>query len=208
MSLGKNRSRSGPTQATNQRAGDIWRAAERASGAIPTSVTGAQDYYTGAQTAGRQGLDALTGNAGAQQQFMNPYQTQVIDALNAQFQRGNQMAMNQVNDAATQAGAFGGSRQGIATGTALAQNALNRDQQIAGLLTSGFDNSMNRAAQAAGLGFDAAGAGANLGMVAGNRDLWRLNTLQRGFNPLQVGASRGFNLGLGGKGSVGPVSWG
>jgi hypothetical protein len=197
VSLGKNKSRSGPTKATNNRATEIYNTARRAGNApIPTSVTGGLDYYGQATGAGRQGLDALTGNAEAQQQFMNPYQQQVIDRLNEQFGVQNQMTMQGVNDAATQAGAFGGSRHGIATGTALAQNAQNQGLQVAGLLNQGFEGAQNRAAQVAGLGFDAAGAGATLGMQAGNKDLWKLGVLQRGFNPMQTGASSGWNLGL------------
>ncbi len=197
MSIGKNKSRSGPTKATNQRASEIYGAAQdAANGPRPGAVTGAEGFYGQATGQGRLGLDALTGNAAAQQQFMNPYQSGVIDKMNEQFGVQNQMTSNMVNDQATRAGAFGGSRHGIATGTALAENARNQGMQVAGLLNQGFDNSMNRAAGVAGMGMDAAGQGAQLGMEAGNQDLWRMRTLQRGFNPMQTGASRGFNLGL------------
>ena len=194
MSLGKNSSKSGPTKATNRRATDIWNAARNAGNAgAPPPVTQAQGFYGGATSAGQSGLDALTGNAGAQQQFMNPYQTGVIDKMNEQFGVQNQMTQNSVNDAATQAGAFGGSRHGVATGVALGENARNQGMQMAGLLNQGFDNSMNRAGQVAGMGFDAAGAGANLGLTAGNPELWRLSMMQRGFNPMNASKSSGFN---------------
>lgn len=196
MSLGKSKSKSGPTKATNARAGEIFNAARGAAGSIPQPILQAQGTFGAGQTAGQAGLDALTGNPAAGQQFMNPYQQQVIDRLNEQFGVQNQMTMNGVNDAATRGGAFGGSRHGIATGTALAENARNQSMQVAGLLNQGFDNSMARAAQVAGLGQNAAQAGASLGMQAGSPELWRLNTLQRGFNPLQAGASSGFNLGF------------
>jgi len=62
----------------------------------------------------------------------------------------------------------------------LGENARNQGMQVAGLLNQGFDNSMNRAGQVAGMGFDSAGAGANLGMTAGNPDLWRMNVLKQG----------------------------
>lgn len=193
MSISKNKSRSGPTLSTNRRADEIYKTAQQAaSGPVPTSVTGAQGFYGGATAAGQRGIDALSGNAGAQQQFMNPYQTQVIDNLNAQFGVQNQNTMNQVNDAATNARAFGGSRHGIATGVALGENARNQAGLLAQTYQQGFDNSMNRAGQVAGLGFNAAGAGSDLGMQAGNQNLWRLNTLSRGFNPMQMGASSGF----------------
>jgi len=32
-------------------------------------------------------------------------------------------------------------------------------------------------------------------MTAGSPDLWRMNTLQRGFNPIQTGSSSGMGFG-------------
>lgn len=197
MSVGKNKSNSGVSKATNSRIAEIYGAGQKAANNIPTPVTGAQNYFSGAQGAGQSGLDALSGNAQAAAQFMNPYQQQVIDQMNQQFGVQNQMAMQGVDDAATRAQAFGGSRHGIATGTALAENARNQGMQMAGLLNSGFEGAMGRAGQVAGMGFDAANAGANLGMVAGSPDLWRMNTLQRGFNPIQTGNSSGFSFSKG-----------
>lgn len=172
---------SGPDAARQAQSDEIYRAAQGAGNApLPTGVTDAQGFYGRGTAAGQQGIDALSGNAAAQQQFMNPYQQQVIDRMNTQFGVQNQNTMNQIGDQATQARAFGGSRQGVATGVALGENQRNQNMQVAGLLNQGFDNSMNRAGQVAGLGFDSAGAGANLGMTAGNRDIWRMNMLQRG----------------------------
>lgn len=197
MSIGKNRSRSGPTKATNQRASEIYKAAQGAAGAgIPQPILQAQGTFSGGQVAGQQGLDALTGNATAAQQFMNPYQQQVIDQLNQQFGVQNQMTTQGINDQATRAGAFGGSRHGVAQGVALGENARNQGLLTANVLNQGFENAMGRAGQVAGLGQNAAAQGAQLGMQAGNPELWRLNTLQRGFNPMQASGSSGFNLGL------------
>jgi len=196
VSLGKQKSNSGVSKATNKRASEIFSAAQRAGSSVPTSVTGAQNFFTGAQGAGQQGMAALGGDVAAAQQFMNPFQQQVIDQMNDQFGVQNQMTMQGVNDAATTARAFGGSRHGIATGTALAENARNQGMQVAGLLNQGFEGAMGRAGQVAGMGFDAANAGANLGMVAGSPDLWRMGVLQRGFNPIQTSNSSGFNVGL------------
>lgn len=198
MSVSKSKSRSGPTKSTNRRADEIYGVAQQAGSApIPTSVTGAQNFYTGAQQAGQTGLNALSGDAAAQQQFMNPYQQQVIDQLNSQFGVQNQMTSNQVADQATQARAFGGSRHAIAQGVALGENQRNQAGLLANVYQSGFDNSMNRAGQVAGMGFDAAGAGANLGMTAGNQNLWRLNQLRQGFNPLQMSASSSYGFSRG-----------
>lgn len=201
MSFNKSKSNQGVSKATNARASEIYKAAQGAANApIPGAIGDAQGMYGAGTQAGRTALGALSGDPNAARQFMNPYQQQVIDQMNQQFGVQNQMTTNAVNDAATRAGAFGGSRQGVAQGVALADNARTQGMQMAGLLNQGFEGAMGRAGQVAGMGFDAAGAGANLGMTAGNRDLWRLNTLQRGYNPIQTGSSSsiGFSVPRGG----------
>ena len=55
----------------------------------------------------------ITGTA---QQMMNPYQQNVVDTTMSELQRQNQMALNQVGQGAAAAGAFGGSRHGVAQG--------------------------------------------------------------------------------------------
>jgi hypothetical protein len=204
MSFSKNKSRSGPTGGTERNQKEIWRASQDAANAgVPGSVSQAGGYYGSGMTAGQTGLDALSGNADATQRLMNPYQQQVVDKMNEQFQFQNTQTANQMNDAATRAGAFGGSRHGVATGVALGENQRNQGMQMAGLLQGGFDQTMNRAGQLAGYGMDAAGQGSNLGMVAGNPQLWRQNVLQRGYNPLQRSTSSGWGLSASGTGRPG-----
>ena len=171
----------------------IYDSAQRAGGAAPPpGVTDASGFYGGATAAGREGIAALGGDAAAAQRFMNPYQGQVIDAMMKQFGVTNAATQKQISDAATRAGAFGGSRHGVATGVALGEAARNQNAQIAGLLSSGFEGAMGRAVSLAGLGYGTAGAGANLGMTAGNPDLWRMEMLRRGFQGLPYGTtSRG-----------------
>lgn len=193
MSVGKSKQktsssgRSGPDAATQAKVDEIYGAARAAGSNIPAPVAGAQGYYTGAMGAGQTGLDALGGNAEAAARFMNPYQSQVLDQMTKQFGVQNQMTEKQMNDAATRAGAFGGSRHGVATGVALGENQRNQATQYAGLLNSGFEGAMSRAGQVAGMGFDAAGAGANLGMFAGSPDAYRLEMLRRGFAGMPYG---------------------
>ena len=184
----------------------MWDAAQQAGQAGPSPLTtAAAGYNTGAMQAGQTGLNALGGDQAATQQLMNPYQQQVINATNSQWDQNDQHTMNAVNDRATQAGAFGGSRQGVATGTALAQNNLNRNAQVSGLLNSGYDNTMNRAGQLAGMGFAGAGANANLGMGGvGSPQQWLLNMLNQGFHGptgttssgAQAGTQWGYNAAL------------
>jgi len=178
----------GPDAVTQGRVTDIYGAGERAAGMPPpTGVTDAGNYYGGATAAGASGVAALGGDAAAAQKFMNPYQQQVIDAAMKQFGVQNTNTENQMNDAATRAGAFGGSRHGVATGVALGENQRNQGGILANLLNSGFEGAMGRAGQVAGLGMGAAGAGADLGMVAGNPDLWKMNVLKQGFSGLPYG---------------------
>ena len=52
-------------------------------------------------------------------QFMNPYTSEVIGRTGMDMARQAQMAQNTLGAEATRAGAFGGSRQGVAQGTML-----------------------------------------------------------------------------------------
>jgi hypothetical protein len=77
--------------------------------------------------------------------FMNPFQSQVIDATRASFDSARNRLNRNLSDRATQAGAFGGSREAVARGQALADLARDETQQISGLLNSGFSDAMARA---------------------------------------------------------------
>ncbi len=190
------------TQAYNQ---NIQNAAQGAGAAGPSPlIQGATSYNTGLQNYGDVGTRALAGDQQAASQLMNPYQQQVIDANNAQWQHVNQQTQTQVDDRATRAGAFGGSRQAVATGTALAQNNAAQQQQTAGLLNTGYNNAMNQAQSLAGMGFAGAQQNANLGLGGvGNAQQWLMNMLNQGYHgPMgqtssgaSVGNQSGYNLG-------------
>ncbi len=77
--------------------------------------------------------------------FMNPYQSSVIDATLARNNQNQQMALNQIGDQAQAAGAFGGSRQGVAEGIAQGQFDLNNQQTIAGLNAQNYDQALQAA---------------------------------------------------------------
>lgn len=80
-------------------------------------------------------------------QYMNPYTQQVIDTSMADLERQRQMQMNQMGAQASQAGAFGGSREGVAQ--ALTNEAFARQggQLASGLRQQGFESAQNRALQ-------------------------------------------------------------
>ena len=80
-------------------------------------------------------------------QYMNPYTQQVIDVSMADLERQRQMQQNLGAQQASAAGAFGGSRQGVAE--ALTNEAYLRQggQLAAGLRQQGFESAQNRALQ-------------------------------------------------------------
>jgi hypothetical protein len=161
----------------------IMEAAQKAGAAGPSPlVGGATDYNSGMMKTGNLGMGALSGDPAAVKSLMDPYQQQVIDANNAQWQRTNQNTMNAVNDRATAAGAFGGNRRFLAQGTALSGNNIAQQQQTAGLLSSGFGDAMQRALAMSGMGAQGSAANANLGMGGvGSPQQWLMQQLKSGF---------------------------
>lgn len=93
--------------------------------------------------------------AGGINTYMNPYTQQVIDTSMADLERQRQMQQNQIGAQATQAGAFGGSRQGVAE--ALTNEAFARQggQLAAGLRQQGFNTALGAAQQDVATGMQA-----------------------------------------------------
>ena len=83
------------------------------------------------------------------QQFMDPYTEDVIAATQADIARQGAMQQNQLGASAVGAGAFGGSRQGIAQGE-IARNVMDQQARTgAQLRSAGFQQAQNLAQQAA-----------------------------------------------------------
>lgn len=85
--------------------------------------------------------------AGGMANYANPYTQQVIDTSMADLERQRQMQQNQIGTQATQAGAFGGSRHGVAE--ALTNEAFARQggQLAAGLRQQGFNTALGASQQ-------------------------------------------------------------
>ena len=95
--------------------------------------------------AGTAGAGTIAGtNLGA---YQNPYTQQVIDASAADVLRNAQMGLNQLGTEATRAGAFGGSRHGVAMGEMGRGVASLLGQQSAQLRSQGFMNAQQMAQQ-------------------------------------------------------------
>ena len=110
------------------------------------------------QTAATQAGDAATqaGLAGqfvgpqAYQQFMSPFQKDVIKTTLDDFDIQAQKGMQGIADQALAAGAFGGGREGVQRAEFQAASDRNRAALQAQLLSQGFGQAQNAAAQAFG----------------------------------------------------------
>jgi hypothetical protein len=85
----------------------------------------------------------------AYQQFMSPYQQDVINTTLSEFDRQRQIAQQGISQQAIQAGAFGGGREGVQQAEFGAESLRNRAALQAQLLQQGYQ----AAQQAAGTAF-------------------------------------------------------
>jgi hypothetical protein len=92
------------------------------------------------------GLGSLTGPQ-AYQQFMSPYQQEVIDTTLSEFDRQQSIADTARRDQAIQAGAYGGGREGVLAAEAAKGAQMNRANLQANLLAQGFQQAQAAAAQ-------------------------------------------------------------
>lgn len=201
-SKGKNKGTSSVDNSTQEYMKRVREAAAGAGASGPSPlVTGATDYYGGAEKAGNMGMGALSGDPNATARLMNPYQQQVINANNAEWNNTDQNSINEVNDRATRAGAFGGTRQGVATGVALGANNRARMGQNASLLYGGFNDAMGRANNLSTIGMQGADNNANLGMGGvGNQQQWMMEMLKRGYLGPMGGQTNGSGYSVGAQG--------
>ena len=100
-----------------------------------------QPFLTSAQQL--TGAGAGTG-AGSVQQFMSPYQSQVIDETLAEFDRQKSIQEQRIRDQAVTSGAFGGGREGVQLAEFGTGAARERAQLQAGLLQQGFNQAVAR----------------------------------------------------------------
>jgi len=127
------------------------------AGAVPTNFTGIDTSVYDPKVAGRSQLqtDALTDAAGltslvgpqAYQQFMSPYQQEVMDTTLSEFDRQQTIGQQGLRDQAIAAGAYGGGREGVMQSQYMNQGANNRAQLQAQLLNQGFQQAQAASAQ-------------------------------------------------------------
>ena len=125
------------------------------SGLAPT-VAGQDRLQQQAQSLAEQGvgsyqqfLDQAQAATGPQafQEFMSPYQQQVIDTTLSEFDRQAQAREQSIRDQAYTSGAFGGGREGVALAEYGSASDRNRAALQAGLLQQGFGQAQSAAQQ-------------------------------------------------------------
>ena len=131
---------------------------QQALAGLAPQIAGLSQLEQDARTRATQGLgsfepflQAAQASTGPQafQQFMSPYQQQVIDTTLAEFDRqAAQQETNEIRDRAAVSGAFGGGREGCCTIRVYdAASDRNRAALQAGLLQQGFGQAQAAAQQ-------------------------------------------------------------
>ncbi len=123
-------------------------------------------------------------------QFMNPYTSEVIDRTGADLMRQAQMQQNQLGAQATQAGAFGGSRQGVAEGTMLGDYGRAFGDVSAQQRQQGFNTALGAAQQQQGMMSNLASQGFGFGQQIGQQQMQQ-GGMQQGINQQLIDAARG-----------------
>ena len=123
---------------------------------LAPQVAGQDQLQKDAQALATQGvgsyqpfLTAAQGATGPQayQQFMSPYQSQVMEASLAEFDRNAQIQQQGLRDQAVASGAFGGGREGVVQSEYMRGSDMNRAQLQANLLQQGFGQAQQAAQQ-------------------------------------------------------------
>jgi len=107
----------------------------------PTNMMGSQDYL--------QAQGAMSG-PNAYQQFMSPYQQDVIDASMAEFDKQSAKGITGIGQNAAMSGNLGGGREGVMRSEYQSDSDMKRAQLQAQLLNQGFNQAQGQANTAFG----------------------------------------------------------
>jgi len=108
---------------------------------MPTNMMGAQDYL--------QQQGTMSG-PNAYQQFMSPYQQDVIDASMAEFDKQSAKGITGIGQQAAMSGNLGGGREGVMRSEYQSNSDMQRAQLQAQLLQAGFNQAQGQANTAFG----------------------------------------------------------
>jgi len=130
-------------------------------------------------------------------QFMNPYTSMVTGQTLSDLERQRQMAVNTTGAQATQAGAFGGSRHGVAEALTNEGFARQGAQAFGNLQQQGFNTALGAAQAQQGLQMGGAAQLGQLGQQAFNtgrtisQDQMQQGLMQQGMQQALIDAARG-----------------
>ena len=101
------------------------------------------------QQAAQQGFHAAQGAFGQPDAsaFYNPFQQNVLNAVNQQYGQVRDLTNRNISDRATAAGAFGGDREAVTRGAALAGIGRDQNAALSQLTYQGYNDAQNRAQQ-------------------------------------------------------------
>ena len=176
-------------------------------GSAPPNIfsTAAQGMTQGIKAAGMETMYRPQTIAGTDlSAYMNPYESQVVGQSLQDLERARQMQANQLGAQASQAGAFGGSRQAIME-SELGRNYLDQAARTASQLRqAGFQNAQQLAGQDIGYGLQGSqnrqqaastlGQLSNLGFGQGmqlNEQAMQQGALSQGINQMLIDAAKG-----------------
>jgi len=118
---------------------------------VASGAQGLGSYAPFLQTAATQaGQASQFVGPSAYQQFMSPYQQDVIDASLKEFDIQAQKGLGSIAQSAIQSGAFGGGREGVARAEYMSASDRNRAALQSQLLQQGFGQAQQAAGQAFG----------------------------------------------------------
>lgn len=149
--------------------------------------------YTGAL----QGTQNAMGQGPNIAAFANPFTQGVVNTSMDALNRARLMTQNQTGAQATQAGAFGGSRHGVAEAETNRNFFDQAGQMASNLYNTGFNSALGAAQQQQNFGLQAAnqlGSLSNLGFGYGTQlanSQAQQGALQQGLNQLLIDAGKG-----------------
>lgn len=110
-------------------------------------------------------------------QYMNPYQGQVIDDLTRRMRERRSGDLNSIRQQAAQSSAFGGARQGLVEAEVMDRYAQAENEAISSALQNGFNSAANLGQGYMQAYLSSAGGLANLGQNQANQQIAAGNSL-------------------------------
>jgi len=191
--------------AARQKAAQQFDIRKQSLAGLAPQIQGLSDFEKRAKTRAESGLgsfqpfldqaqaaSAASFNPQVAQQFMSPYQQQVIDTTLEEFDRQRAMQEQRLSDSAVASGAFGGGRQGVLESEFRTGSDRDRALLNAQLLQQGFGQAQGLAAQRFG---QQTGLASMLPQLqrADVSTLGQLGALDRGLAQAQLDATREAN---------------